>query len=306
MSVPAFSFDDVRRIPTSPSNEAEHRVADDPKSGVVASSHSVASPAFFRLWREPLLQFCVLGAIIFGADAVLHPPAKDDRVIVVTKAMRQSIIDNFDEDKERVPSEQELKTRIDSWVANEILYREGKKLAVDRGDETIRDRITYKLQVLINDQIQVPKPTEDQLRAWFAANHARFDEPERVGFYLTQPSDEATARRELEDIQAQRETVDLQRQTRAILGRPVDSLAASFGEGFRDALLALPLGQWTVLQSKDGWHVVRLDSRRAGVLASLDGLREEVASNWTAEETRKRAWEAVNRLKASYDVRYEQ
>jgi parvulin-like peptidyl-prolyl isomerase len=83
-------------------------------------------------------------------------------------------------------------------------------------------------------------------------------------------------------------------------------LAASFGEGFRDALLALPTGQWAALQSKDGWHVVRLDSRRVGVVASLETVRDEATRIWQTDETRKRAWEAVNRLKATYNVRYEQ
>ncbi len=70
----------------------------------------------------------------------------------------------------------------------------------------IRDRITFKLQLLIFDQINVAQPTEEQLRAWFADNHEQFDEPEQVGFYLTPATDEATARRRLEDIAAQRES----------------------------------------------------------------------------------------------------
>jgi PPIC-type PPIASE domain len=269
-------------------------------------SRPIVSAATRFLWREPLVHFVLLGALIFGVDAVLHPPAKDDKVITVSKAMRQSFIDNFDEDKARVPSDAELEKMIESWVASEILYREGKALGVDRGDDMIRDRVAFKLQLLIFDQIRVAQPTEDQLRAWFADNHERFDEQERVGFYLTQPTDEITAKRQLEEIQAQHESEDLQKQTRAILGRPVASLAPSFGEGFRDALLALPLGEWKVLQSKDGWHVVRLDSRRPGVLASLDDVRDEAIRIWLTDETRKRAWEAVSRLKAAYNVRYEQ
>jgi len=262
------------------------------------------------LWRfvqrEPLVHFAVLGALIFGADALLHPPVKDDHTITVTKALRQSFIDNFDEDKTRVPSDAELQKMIDSWVASEILYREGKALAVDRGDDMIRDRIAYKLQLLIFDQINVPQPTQEQLSRWFAAHHDRFDEPQRVGFYLTPSTDEATARRQLEDIQTQHESAELQKQTRAILARPVASLVPAFGEAFRDGLLALPLGQWSVLQSKDGWHVVRLDSLREGTAASFETVRDEAARMWHTEETRKRAWEAVNRLKASYTVRYEQ
>ena len=132
------------------------------------------------------------------------------------------------------------------------------------------------------------------------------DEPERVGFYVTPPTDETTARRRLEDIEGQRESEELQKQTRAIVGRPVAALAASFGEGFRDGLLGLPLGKWSVLQSREGWHVVRLDSRRPGALATLDDVRDESTRIWLTDETRKRAWEAVSRLKASYTVRYEQ
>src|SRR3979490_2535714 len=265
-----------------------------------------AASALSGFWREPLLHFLVLGALIFGADAILHPAAKDDREIIVTKALRQSFIENFDEDKERTPSAGELEMMIESWVASEILYREGKMLAVDRGDDMIRDRIAFKLQLLIFDQIRVAPPTEDELRAWFAATHQRFDEPERVRFSLPPPPAHAPGRRPLEAIQAQRESEPLQKQTRGILGRPVASLAASFGEDFRDAVLALPMGKWAVLQSKDGWHVVRLDSRRAGVLATLESVRDEAARIWQTDETPKSAWEAVTRLKAPYNVPYEQ
>jgi len=294
---------DIPTASNSPAGSDRHVAPDPPDRD--APSRPAAS-ALSGFWREPLLHFLVLGALIFGADAILHPPAKDDREIVVTKALRQSFIENFDEDKERTPSSAELEKMIESWVASEILYREGKMLAVDRGDDMIRDRIAFKLQLLIFDQIRVAPPTEDELRAWFADNHQRFDEPERVGFYLTPPTDELTARRQLEDIQAQRESETLQKQTRAILGRPVASLAASFGEDFRDAVLALPTGKWAVLQSKEGWHVVRLDSRRAGVLATLESVHDEAARIWQTDETRKRAWEAVTRLKATYNVRYEQ
>jgi parvulin-like peptidyl-prolyl isomerase len=304
MSTPA-TRNEIQQPAISPTAGSD-RIAADLADRAAHSSRPIISAAARFLRREPLVHFVLLGALIFGADAVLHPPQKDDKVITVTKAMRQSFIDNFDEDKSRVPSDAELEKMIESWVASEILYREGKALGVDRGDDMIRDRVAFKLQLLIFDQIRVTQPTEDQLKTWFADNHERFDEQERVGFYLTQPTDEATAKRQLEEIQAEHESEDLQKQTRAILGRPVASLAPSFGEKFRDELLALPLGEWRTLQSKDGWHVVRLDSRRPGVLARLDDVRDEAVRIWLTDETRKRAWEAVSRLKAAYNVRYEQ
>jgi hypothetical protein len=303
MTTPALPTDQTLRIS---SNEISDRGAVDPTNRLTHSLRPIVAGAARLLWREPLVHFVVLGALIFAADAILHPPPKDDKVITVSKAMRQSFIDNFDEDKSRTPSDAEMEKMIESWVASEILYREGKALGVDRGDDMIRDRVAFKMQLLIFDQVRVAEPTEEQLRAWFADNHARFDEQERVGFYLTPPTDQATARRQLDDIVQQHESEELQNQTRAILARPVASLAASFGESFRDALLAMPEGQWNVLQSKEGWHVVRLDSRRPGALASFENVRDEAARIWHTEETRKLAWEAVKRLKASYQVRYEQ
>jgi len=303
MSVPAMSnATQTLEVASAIPPESRPGTAENRSS----NRQSSLSAAARSLIREPLLHFVLLGVLIFGADAELHPPAKDDKVITVTKAMRQSFIDNFDEDKQRVPSDADLQKMIDSWVASEILYREGKTLGVDRGDEMIRDRVAFKLQLLIFDQVHVAPPADTQLRAWFAENHARFDEPERVGFYLTPATDQATAQQQLEDIKAQRESEGLREQTRVILGRPVDSLAGPFGASFRDRLLAMSKGEWTVLQSNDGWHVVRLDSREAGTLAKFEDVRDDAAKMWHTEETRKQAWEAVNRLKANYKIRYEQ
>src|SRR5262249_12989893 len=54
-------------------------------SGDAAHGATQASRSFItavkRLSREPLLHFALLGAIIFGVDAVLHPAAKDEKVI---------------------------------------------------------------------------------------------------------------------------------------------------------------------------------------------------------------------------------
>jgi hypothetical protein len=288
---------------TTMSMPAQTLGMDSPRSTSARMSLLSAARA---LVREPLLHFTVLGGLIFGAYAVLHPPEKDDKTIIVSKAMRQSFIDNFSEDKDRTPSQDDIRKMSEAWIASEILYREGKALGVDRGDEMIRDRIAFKLQYLIFDQVKVPEPTDAQLEAWFAENHARFDDPERVGFYLTPATDKATAERQLDDIKAQRETEGLAEQTRAILGRPVASLADAFGDNFRDGLLALPKGEWSLLQSKEGWHIVRLDTRSPGVPAKFEDIRDELVKAWTTEETRKQAWEAVNRLKTNYTIRYEQ
>lgn len=280
-------------------------------------SYSAADPASVpgaggrlgRAWRwarrEPLLHFLVLGALIFAGDRLLNPPDNTEKVIVVTQAMRDTMRRGFDEDQERDPTPAELNAMVENWLASEILYREGKALGVDRGDSAIRDRIAYKVQLLIFSQLEAPAVDRPTLQRWFEANRGRFDEPERVSFYLAPATTEENARKQLAAIEAGQEPSELQQRTRALVGRPVGSLAASFGDAFREGLLALPLERWAVLQSTEGWHVVRLDSRRPPVPAKLEDVEEEAVKIYKTDETRRKAWEAVQRLRSSYTVRYE-
>lgn len=255
--------------------------------------------------REPLLHFAVLGGLIFATDRLLHPPELDTRTIIVTKSLQDAFIKGFDEDGERAPTPEELKNMIDSWVASEILYREGKQLGVDKGDDMIRDRIAFKLQVLVFDQVKLDPPTEEQLRAYFDKTRARYDQPEKVSFLLTPATDKATAQRNFNDIANQREASALRDQTRIFTDRPVASLGPSFGDNFRDRLLKLTIGEWTVLEGNDGWHIARLDEHQPAVATTFEAVREALQRNWTTEETRKRAWDAVQKLKANYTVRIE-
>ncbi len=270
-----------------------------------ARAGTVPQPGWRAALGEPLLHFLLLGGLIFGADAILHPPDRTERVITVTRAMRQTMSESFDEDRERKATPAELDAMVQNWVASEILYREGKLLGVDRGDDAIRDRIAYKLQLLIFSGLDAPVAQEAQLRAWFAENHGRFDEPDRVSFYLSPPTSEAAARKQLQSLESGEEPEELSRTTRAVIGRPIPSLAASFGDAFAAALIALPVETWTVLQSSDGWHLVRLDSRRPGVLARFEDHQDEAVRTWQTDETRRRAWDAVQKLRATYTIRME-
>ena len=203
------------------------------------------------LSREPLVHFLLLGLLLFALDRLLHPAVADNHVIVVSKAMRQSIIDNYDEDKARAPSDAELKAALDNWVGEEILYREGKAMGLDQGDATIRDRIIYKLRVMVGDEAKVADPDDATLKAWFEAHRDRYDEPDRLSFFVTPPVDRPTAERELADIRAQRESQALRDASRLILDRPIGTVEKFFGKPFAEALRGAKLGEWQVVQANE-------------------------------------------------------
>lgn len=280
-------------------------------SGTDTTAASILAPgagkrtALQGLAREPLIHFLLIGGLLFGADRLLRTSSDDAKTIIVTKAMQEAFIRGFDEDGVRRPTPEQLKNMIDAWAASEILYREGKALGVDKGDDMIRDRIAFKLQVLVFDEVKLENPTPQILRAYFEANRNRFDMPETVSFLLTTGTDEATARRNLSAITAQQETPELRDTTRVFANRPVASLAPVFGTSFADDLLRLPIGTWQLVKAGDGWHVARLDAHQPAKAADFAALQQQVTSLWRTEETRRRAWAAVEKLKAGYKIKIE-
>src|SRR4051812_7719118 len=100
--------------------------------------HAVIS----RLVREPLLHFALLGAAIFGAYRFVAPPASDAADIVITTDRIASITAQFSASHGgRAPREEELHAALDAYVRDEMLYREGIALGLDRGDPVVRNRI---------------------------------------------------------------------------------------------------------------------------------------------------------------------
>ena len=111
-----------------------------------------------RLIREPLLHFLLLGAGFFVLFyQVADPPERElpDR-IVVTRADTDRLVAQW----QRPPTAQELDGLVESFIREEILYREALALALDKDDVIIRRRLGQKLEFLFKDlaeQVGSPK-----------------------------------------------------------------------------------------------------------------------------------------------------
>jgi hypothetical protein len=71
MTMPILPTDETLRVS---SNENSDRGTVHPANRLAYSLRPIVAGAARFLRREPLAHFVLLGALIFGADAVLHPP----------------------------------------------------------------------------------------------------------------------------------------------------------------------------------------------------------------------------------------
>jgi len=88
--------------------------------------------------KEPLFHFLLIGAVLFLIFNVYDDPAGPQASqIMITEGQIEFLKANYARTRQRTPSNEELQGLIDSYVREEILYREALALGFDKNDSVI-------------------------------------------------------------------------------------------------------------------------------------------------------------------------
>jgi PPIC-type PPIASE domain len=274
-----------------------------------------------RLLREPLLHFLLLGGLLFGLYQWLggRDASAAGGDIVVTEGRIRNLTDTYTRTWQRPPTAEELNGLIEDYIREEVLYREGVALGLDRDDTIIRRRLRQKLEFVSEDAANALEPTDAELAEFLAKNADRYRVESRLTFsqVFLDPSKrgaelEADAASLLDALRSRGETLDL-----ATLGdsRMLDSryeaaaeddIERLFGAEFEAALRGQPVGEWLgPLKSGYGAHLVRIDARVPGRVATLAEVRDAVARDWSAARRQQLLDEQYQQLRGRYQVRIE-
>jgi hypothetical protein len=257
--------------------------------------------------REPLLHFVVLGAVLFGIDHLISDTADDPSVIVVGAQVDREAIDVFKAARGREPNEEELYALRRVWLDNEVLYREGLAMQLDRGDKSIRERVIFKALSVVDANTKLPAYDDALLRKWFESRREKYDEPARYDFQeavLSGDRSEA-ALRAFATALNNGSSADADASLRVFNGRPHENVVHSYGDEFAKSLESSPVGEWRVLKGKDGWRVMRLEAISEAKPANFENLRGVVLQDWTDATMAEQRSAAVRALAKKYTVRVE-
>jgi hypothetical protein len=260
-----------------------------------------------RLVREPLVHFIVLGALIFAADAALTAVRGGERDIVVPEAVRTETRAAFVAAAHREPSEPEMRQLMARWVDNEILYREGLALGLDKGDPAMRERVIFKALNVVQAGVVMPRPDEPVLHAWFDAHRDRYDIPARFTFDEAVPASDAPAdslRRFVAALNGDG-TPEIDSSLRVFKQRPRDTIVQAYGEPFAAQLEQLKPATWAALPSTGGLRAVRLASVTAGHRMAYEEVRDRIYQDWRDETSARMTSQAVRKLGHRYRIRTE-
>lgn len=269
-----------------------------------------------RLLREPLLHFLLIGLALFVAYGRFGPAGGDGGRIVVTRATVDGLTREFTARWMRPPTDKELSGLVDDWVREEIFYREGRSLGLDRDDPVIKRRLRQKLEVMQEESFGGDAPTDAVLKEYLARNAGRFREPVRVTFEQVYFSGDASVAEVERSVAAAREALRRGADP-ASLGQPtmlaqryddvpIDMVSHDFGAEFAARVAAAPIGEWRgPIASAFGAHLVRVSTREVGTLPPLEEIRPAVVREWESERRMQAATKAYAEMRSRYTVEIE-
>src|SRR5688500_8543576 len=206
------------------------------------------------LLGEPMLHFLLIGVALFGAYRLVSPGGSGGRRIVITQGVVDDLVTQFVAARGREPSTTELNHLIESYAREEILYREGVRLGLERDDLVVKRRVRQKIEMITEEDASTRAPTDADLFAYLTANQARFVQPATLTFDQVFIG-ESTAgpgvvhvvavtrdalRKGADPEELGKPTLLPHRMTRT----PADLVARDFGASFAAALETVPVGAW--------------------------------------------------------------
>jgi len=272
------------------------------------------------LSRNPLVQFAILGALLFAALSFFAPERDENDAIVVSAGEVSQLLEMFSMQWNRPPTDAERDRLIDEYVREEVFYREAVAMGLDENDRVIRRRLAQRIEFLAEDLANQAEPVEAELASWFEDNHERYRAAGRVGFtqvYVSPDKRGAAVEEEALAI-----LTELRRdgggEAPELLGdalmlpsewqdTSLGDVASRFGGEFAEGIADLELDRWDgPVASGYGLHLVRVHTREDAKLPPLSDVREAVLQDFRAEKRREANDALYDRLREQYRVEIEQ
>ena len=217
----------------------------------------------------------------------------------------------------RPPTEDELANIIRSHVRTQVLHREALAMGLDKGDTVIERRLAQKVELLAQNLLTPPEPSDEILFDRYTAGVDRFKQPDR--YTVTQIFFDPDKRKQttLDDAKAALEEIEALEELpnhyegygdRLMLDNYFKNtsepeLARLFGTGFAEDVIKLEPGVWHgPILSGYGTHLVLVTDVVLMPVPSFDDLKEELKREWMVEQVAELSERFVDNLISRYEI----
>ena len=283
--------------------------------------------------KQPLLHFLLIGFSFFLLFNIFgNQEDADSKTIVVNKdalmnyyqyqsrAFNEEV---FEEKLASMPKE-ELEELINTYVREEVLYREAMAMGLDKEDYIIKRRMVQKVEFISQGISEaVSDPSEEDIKTFYENNKESYYVPPMATFthvffdFEKWNTEEAKAKAEAEVKFLNRNNFDFnQAPSRGdrffyhtnYVERDVEYVKSHFGPQMTSAIFeAEPSGNTWIgpFPSEYGFHVVMLTMKQVGRYPELDEIIDRVKDDARREYVKEQNDQAIQSIIDDYDVRIE-
>ena len=279
------------------------------------------SLATVKRWlREPLLHFLLIGVVLFAAYSYINrgrTGTQSPKQIVLSLDELRTMMTYFESQWHRSPTPEEFQAMVEDKIKEEVLYREGLVMGLDKDDTIVKRRMAQKVQFLSEDVATAHEPSTAELKAWFEKNTDKFALPSRYTFRHVYFSPDKRGTNAHEDAEKALARITGQPEDSPLItpvadrfmfqdyygDRTPSAIAKEFGPQFAVALEKLKPGSWQgPIESGYGWHLVFVDTVIPGRIPAFEEVESEVRTAWLGEQKAQAREKAYKSLRSKYTV----
>ena len=275
--------------------------------------------SFKRLLSEPLVQFFILGVLLFLLTSYIRQKRdKQSHEIIVDNERIGMMVMNYKTQTGDLPNKEQLDAMIENYIREEISYREAKKIGLDKDDEIIRRRLSQKFDFLQTDLTEVAQPSDEDLKQFYEQHPELFQTEATVSFshiYFTADNNtDNIAKQKASTVLQQLKNSKLQRAPEKGDRFPLqydytDQATVDIQQNFGDKpilqkLFKAPLHTWIgPVQSGYGWHLIFISKRNNDAAIPFESIKEEVKRKWLEATKDARNKKTFDQLGEKYIIK---
>ena len=253
-----------------------------------------------KVMKSHVFWFAVLGTLIFIIDEQTVDPLD---TIVVDAALERNVAALWAAQIQREPTEAELASLVEDWIAEEIWYRESMRLNLAEEDDIVRRRMIQKMQFIAEQEAELT-PTEAELRAYYAENQTRYELPSSISFEQLQFQSREEAIDALTTGESPADLAEASMQSRVNVRQSPRDVASTFGPEFTRSLGRFDVAEnWQgPIQSSFGWHLVKVLEITAPAIAPIEDIRATLIGDYTYDSRMRAQRDFIEQVRPNYNI----
>ncbi len=268
-----------------------------------------------RWYQNPLLQFALIGVLLFGFWH-WHNGKAASGTIVISAAQIEQLARSYERTFLRRPTPDELQRLINDEIRSELAFREAERLGLDKDDTIVKRRMRQKIEFLAHELSAVESISDTELAGYYEAKKDQYQREIELDFtqlFIDPVRHSEGAEKRIDNVfQAISEGADP-----ASLGdplllpfsqkmAPVSKIESTFGKQFVRSLLASENAVWFgPVESAFGLHLIRINARRDPRIPELVEISDQVKNDLLAQRRSQALDNLYRRLRANYTITVE-